>query len=164
MRGLPKIYGISVALAFAATAPGAGAQEVILTTNCFQVGPAAPEPLGDHEGHAISVEQDVCVDKTGPFVGAVVTMTNVWEWNGPTATLVSSAGVARKPGANTAIQLTTGKIELTMVDGKVTGAVASGTGRWPIATGSVAALAGKSFTWTSKGIGPGQFESEVKSQ
>jgi hypothetical protein len=78
--------------------------------------------------------------------------------------LVSSAGVARKPGANGALQLTTGKIELTMVDGKVTGATASGTGRWLISTGSVAALAGKSFTWTSKGIGPGQFESEVKAQ
>jgi hypothetical protein len=151
-------------IAFAAVAPTAVAQEVTLTTNCSMVGHSPPEPIGDREGHAIAVEEDVCIDQSGPFVGGVYTGTAVWEWNGPTAVLVSAIGVARKPGATAAVQLTEGKIELTMANGKVTGATASGMGRWPIATGSVAALAGKSFTWTSKGTGPGQFSTELKAQ
>ena len=57
---------------------------------------------------------------------------------------------------------TEGKLALTMVEGKVTGWTASGRGTYPIATGSAASLAGKSFTWTIKSAGPGQFTMEDK--
>jgi DNA invertase Pin-like site-specific DNA recombinase len=37
-----------------------------------------------------------------------------------------------------------------------------GKGRRKLATGSLAALAGKPYTWTAKSAGPGQFTIEVK--
>jgi hypothetical protein len=156
--------GIGTAIAFAAFAPDAVAQEVTIKTACSIVGDAAPEPLGDRDGHAYSVETDTCLDQTGPFVGGVYTGTVIWEWNGPNAVLVSGSGVMRKPGATALAQFTEGKVELTLTDGKVTGATASGKGRWPIATGSAASLAGKTFTWASKGTGPATFAVEVNAQ
>ena len=70
----------------------------------------------------------------------------------------------RKPGAMAAVQITEGTIELTITDGKVTGATASGKGRWPIATGSAAAFSGKTFSWTSKTTGFNQYSVEVTAQ
>ncbi|HZZ22816.1 MAG TPA: hypothetical protein VFE60_09685 [Roseiarcus sp.] len=55
-----------------------------------------------------------------------------------------------------------GTLALTMTDGKVTGFTASGKGAEMLATGSLAALAGKPYTWTAKPSGPGQFTIEVK--
>ena len=164
MHSWLKISGIATILAFAAAAPNALADEVTLTANCTIVGALTPEPIGDRDGHAIGTEQDVCVDQTGPFVGGVETGHSVWEWNGPKATLLSHAGVVRKPGAMAAVQLTEGTIELTITDGKVTGATASGKGRWPIATGSAAAFSGKTFSWTSKTTGFNQYSVEVTAQ
>jgi hypothetical protein len=159
-----KVFGITSILALAAAAANAMADEVTLTANCAIVGSLSPEPIGDRDGHAIGTEQDLCLDQTGPFAGGVESSHAVWEWNGPTATLLSHAGVVRKPGAMAAVQLTEGKIELTMTNGKVTGATASGKGRWPIATGSAAAYSGKTFTWTSKTVGFNQFSVEVRAQ
>ena len=164
MHYLLKASGIVTAIAFMAAAPSAVAQEVTIKSNCSIVGDAAPEPLGDRDGHAFSVQVDDCLDQSGPFVGGVYTDTAIWEWNGPNAVLVSGGGVMRKPGATALVQYTEGKVDLTRTDGKVTGATASGKGRWPIATGSAASLAGKTFTWTSKSTGPATFAVEVNAQ
>ena len=94
--------------------------------------------------------------------GGLLTGVGIWEWNGPNAVLVSANGVTRKPGATVVWVRTEGKLALTMVEGKVTGWTASGRGANPIATGSAASLAGKSFTWTIKPTGPGQFTIEDK--
>ena len=94
--------------------------------------------------------------------GAVLTGTNIWEWNGPNAVLLSGNGVIRKPGGTVAYQNTGGSLALTMTDGKVTGFTASGKGDEKLATGSLAALAGKPYTWTVKPAGPGQYTVEVK--
>ncbi len=147
-----------------AAAPSAVTQEATITSNCSFVGNAAPEPLGDRDGHGFSTEVDSCLDQTGPFVGGVYTGTIIWEWNGPNGVLVSGSGVMRKPGATAVVQITEGKVELTMADGKVTGGAGSGKGRWQIATGSAASLAGKTFTWTSKATGPATFVAEVNAQ
>ena len=45
-----------------------------------------------------------------------------------------------------------------MTDGKVTGYTSSGKGRWAIASGSAASLAGRTFTWESKPTGVGLYE------
>ncbi len=94
--------------------------------------------------------------------GAVLTGTTNWEWNGPNAVLLSSNGVIRKPGATVVYQNTGGTLALTMADGKVTGWTASGKGTEMLATGSLAALAGKPYTWTGKPAGPGQYTIEFK--
>ena len=154
--------GIGTAIAFAAFAPNAVAQEITYTWTCQDVGTGAPEALGDREGHSISIDVASCHSETEPMSGAVLTGTTIWEWNGPNAVLLSSNGVIRKPGATVVYQNTGGSLALTMTDGKVTGFTASGKGDEKLATGSLAALAGKPYTWTAKPAGPGQFTIEVK--
>ena len=153
---------IGAAVAFAAFAPPAVAQEVTYTWTCQDVGASPPEPLGDKEGHSISVAAVSCHSKSESMSGALLTGTYIWEWNGPNAVLLSATGVIRKPGATMVYQETGGSIALTMTDGKVTGFTASGKGYEKLATGSLAALAGTPYTWTVKPAGPGQSTVEVK--
>jgi hypothetical protein len=80
------------------------------------------------------------------MAGGLVTGQDIWEWVKTNATLVSISGVVSKPGAIAVYQITEGKLALTMTDGKVTGVTGSGKGHWPVASGSAASLAGKSFT------------------
>ena len=96
------------------------------------------------------------------MAGGVGTGTNIWEWDGPKATLLSDSGVVRKPGATLAWKGTEGKLTLTMTDGKVTGWTGSGRGANTLATGGWASMAGKSYTWTGKSVGPAsQFSTEA---
>jgi hypothetical protein len=86
----------------------------------------------------------------------------MWEWDGPKATQISNTGVARKPGATLAWKDAEAKLTLTMTDGKVTGWTGSGRGANLVATGGWASMAGKSYTWTAKSLGPAsQFSIEV---
>ena len=162
MRYLLKASGITAALAFAAFAPGAVAQEITDTYTCLSLGAGAPEPLGDRDGHSISIGEYSCRVDSGPMSGGVVTGTGILEWDGPNAVMRSNSGVMRKPGATVVYVGTEGKLALTMTDGKVTGFTASGRGTNVVATGSAASVAGKSTTWTAKSTGPGQFAIEDK--
>ena len=61
MHYLLNVCGIATAaIAFAAFAPSAVAQENIIKNTCQDVGVGPPEPLGDREGHSISVAQFSC--------------------------------------------------------------------------------------------------------
>ena len=155
--------GIATAIAFAAFAPSAVAQDTTSTGTCQGVGAnGAPEPLGDREGHGISITQVSCHVDSGPMKDGILTGTDIWEWDGPNATLISSSGIIRKPGATLVFLETQGKLTLTMADGKVTGWAATAKGTNAVATGSAASMAGKSYTVTSKPTGPGQFTFEAK--
>jgi hypothetical protein len=157
--------GIGTAIAFAAFVPNAVAQENTITGTCQAVGAnGAPEPLGDREGHGVSVGQISCHIDSGLMKDGIVTGTYIWEWDGPNATLISEHGVVRKPGATVVYVETQGKLALTMADGKVTGWTASARGTNVVATGSAASLAGKSYTTTSKPTGSGQFTFEGKTE
>lgn len=162
MRYLLKASGIGTAIAFAAFAPNAVAQEITYTWTCQNVGTGAPEALGDREGHSIEVDVSSCYSESEQMSGAVLTGTNIWEWNGPNAVLLSGNGVIRKPGGTVVYQNTGGSLALTVTDGKVTGFTASGKGDEKLATGSLAALAGKPYSWTVKPAGPVQYTVEVK--
>jgi hypothetical protein len=162
MRYFLKASGIGTAIAFAAFTQDAVAQEINYTWTCQTIGTDAPEALGDREGHSISVNVASCHSESEPMSGAVLTGTTMWEWDGPKAVLLSSNGVIRKPGGTVVYQNTAGSLALTMTDGKVTGFTASGKGDEKLATGSLAALAGKPYTWTAKPAGPGQFTIEVR--
>ena len=60
MHYLLNVCGIATAaIGLAAAAPSAVAQENTFTLTCQNVGGGAPEPLGDRDGHSISVEQIV---------------------------------------------------------------------------------------------------------
>ena len=148
---------IGAVVAFAAVAPGAVAQEsATWEYTCQDAGaPGQPEPLGDKEGHSILVSQYSCRAGPGPQAGGVMTGTNIWEWNGPNAVLLSDEGVVRKAGATIVYKTTEGKSSLTMTDGKVTGWTASGSGVDILGTGDWASMNGKRFHWTAKSVGPG---------
>ncbi len=160
MQNFLRFNGLAAAtLVFAALAPSALAQEV-MKFSCQAVGGIAPEPLGDREGHNITVITASCRSAGGVLDGALTTAQEIWEWDGTNAKMLLESGVIRKPGALATLELTEGKLALTMTDGKVTGFTASGKGRWPTATGTAASLAGKSGTFKSWPTGAGQWEAE----
>ena len=73
MRYLLKASGMVAATAFATFAPGAVAQEV-LKFSCQAVGGSgAPEPLGDREGHNITVLTASCRNVGGVLDGSLTT-------------------------------------------------------------------------------------------
>ena len=153
----------AAALVFATFAPSAVAQGATTVWACQEVGMAPPEPLGDREGHSISVSQLSCRAESGPLSGGVSTVVGIWEWNGANGVELSLSGVNRKPGATLVYRGTEGKLTLTMTNGKETGWTGSGRGTNVLATGGWASMAGKSFTWTAKSVGPAsQFSVEIK--
>jgi hypothetical protein len=86
MHNLPRFSSAAAAgIAFAVFAPSALAQENTTVWSCQDVGASQPEPLGDREGHSISVSHDSCRTDSGPLAGSVETGTSVWEWDGPKA-------------------------------------------------------------------------------
>src|SRR5271166_6822065 len=163
MRSLPSICGVATAvIALSATAPSVVAQENTDTLTCQDVGVGPPEPLGDRKDHGISVGEYSCRVDSGPMSGGVSTGTDILEWDGTNAVLLSDSGVIRKPGSTLVYRGTEGKLALTMADGKVTGLTASLKGQQQLATGSAASLAGKPYTLTSKSTGPSQWTVETK--
>jgi hypothetical protein len=165
MHYLLNVCGIATAvITLAAAAPSADAQDNTFTLTCQNIGGGAPEPLGDRPDHSISVSDYTCRFDSGPLKGGVSTANAIWEFDGPNAVLVSGNGVVRAPGATVVYQEASGKLALTMTDGKVTGFAASGQGSMRMATGSAASLAGKSYTFASKPTGQGQFAVEITVQ
>ena len=134
------------------------AQEYLDKDICQDTSTGGPEPLGDREGHSISVGTYTCKTVDGPLAGATITGTNIWEWDGPKATLLSGHGVARKAGTTEVFRVTDGKFEVIMADGKPTGWTATGTSNSLLTSGSAAALKGKTVSWTAKPTGPHDFE------
>jgi hypothetical protein len=163
MTSFLHLSGVAAAaIAFAAFAPSALAEEATAVWTCQAVGNPQPEPLGDREGHSLDVETYSCRIDGGTLNGGVATGDGMWEWDGPKAVRISSSGVIRKPGAVAAYSGGTGNISLIMTDGKVTGWTASGTGKYVLGTGAWAPLAGKTDSWTAKPTGPGMFSVEQK--
>ncbi len=161
MNNFARFSGLAFAsLVFAAFAPSAMAQEVIKFSCQVVGGSGTPEPLGDREGHNITVLTASCRSAGGVLDGALTTAQEIWEWDGTNAKMLLESGVIRKPGALATFELTEGKLALTMTDGKVTGVTASGKGRWPTASGTAASLAGKSGTFKSWPTGAGQWEAD----
>ncbi len=96
MRHLLNVCGIATAaIALAAVMPSAIAQESTFTYTCQTVGTAPPEPLGDREGHAISVSEISCRAESGPLAGGVMTGTTIWEWDKTNGVVVSGNSVIR---------------------------------------------------------------------
>jgi hypothetical protein len=142
-------------------APAAAQSGPTEQLHCNNVGYGPPEPLGDGKGHSISVSHFTCRVEGGPEDGGIVTGSTIWEWHKSKAVLLSGMGVTRKPGSILAWRQLNGKIALIISDGKVTGAQGSGRGRVTMATGAVAERKGKTYSFTFKSVGPGQFLTDV---
>jgi hypothetical protein len=91
-----------------------------------------------------------------------LTGAGVYEWDKTNAVGITGNGVGRKAGAALVYQLGDFKNALTMADGKITGFLATGQGTYKMATGSAASLAGKTFSYTARPTGSGQFVIDVK--
>jgi hypothetical protein len=164
-RFLPVEFIVTAAIALSASAPVATAEDLTMTLTCQNVGASPLEPLGDRDGHAISVAETSCRIDSGPMSGGVVTAQDIWEWDKTDAVLLSASGVIRKPGATVVFRDNEGKLSPTISDGKVTGWTAAARGSFPLATGDAAALSGRSYTLTARPTGPaGQFTAEMKSK
>ena len=86
-----RTASMTAAIALLAVASSAVAQENHFKVTCQDVGASgAREPVGDREGHAISVSQESCRIESGPWSGAVLTDTDTWEWEGTNAVVVSA--------------------------------------------------------------------------
>jgi hypothetical protein len=164
MLNLLKASGIVTAIALAAFASTAGAQEMSFKMVCQDVGAFAPERVGDREGHMMSVDQYSCRIEGGPMGGAVLTGRDVTDWDKTNGVLVLGDAVVRKPGGFAVYQDTEGKIALTITDGKVAGFTGGGKVHWVVATGSAAPLAGKTFGYMMRSTGAGQWEANATSE
>lgn len=148
----------ATALAFASLSPIVPAQTAVtFKSTCQDVGMSGREPLGDREGHAITVGQYSCKNEGGVADGSLMSGMVIWEWDKTSAVMQAGNGVVRRPGAFAVYQNSEGKVSLTVTDGKVTGLSGTSKGVYKTATGGMASLAGKSFRSTFKSIGGGQF-------
>lgn len=146
---------LAAAIAFTGAGPAAGAERV--SASCVNSGPTVSEPIGDRDGHVLNLSTGTCVESGGPLDGIVSTQNAVWEGNAGRARLLSGDGIGRKPGALMAYRLLEGVIEPVMKDGKAVGWIATGKGVYTLAAGTAAAVAGRTFTWTTRPNGPRRY-------
>ena len=136
----------SLAAFIAATTLSAFAQApVTYRATCQGIGMAPQENVGDREGHTYSFGQYSCQIQGGPFDGAILTGSTVWESEKGSSILLAGNGAIRKPGMSAIYVLTDGKNSATVVDGKVTGFSGTAKGVYKIAAGTASSLAGKSY-------------------
>jgi len=147
----------------AALCTGAMAQQgpAPMKSICQGIGTAPPEPVGDREGHTFTVGHYSCQTQGGPFDGAISTGMTIWESDKGKSVALSGNGTIRRPGLSIVYVLTEASNALTMADGKVTGFSGNARGVYKIASGSAAALAGKTFTSTFRSVAGGQFVIET---
>jgi hypothetical protein len=166
MQNLLRFCGSApVALAFAALAPSAGAEELRNHDLCRQSRGMTPEQLSG--GHMLWESVDICETVEGATKGAIWTSYGMWEADDKGMTKDRGGyAIGRKPGSiNICQDITqTGSGEPILTDGKVTGWTASGQCLITVSTGDWAALGGKTWYWTATSTGPQAYEihSEVK--
>ena len=141
---------------------GAVAQDApVFRAICQNVGTAPQEPVGDRDGHTFAVSQYSCQNQGGPFDGAIITGSTIWESEKGSSVALPGSGVIRKPGMTLVFALTEGKTSLIMADGKVTGYSGTAKGIYKIAAGSASSFAGKSFSSKFRSVAGGQFVIET---
>ncbi len=124
---------------------------------CNVVGSAAPEPLGDRAGHGLASYQYSCVGVDGLLKGAVLSATNISEWDGPQGKFLLGGGVHRTTGGFAVSRLEQGTGSITIQDGKPVGVTSSGTAIFNLASGTLSSLSGKAVKFTSKSVGAQRF-------
>jgi len=129
---------------------------------CGVIGAIAQEPIGDRDGHVLLSFEYSCQGVDGLLKEAVSTAVSVSEWDGPKGTYLASLGLHRAPGGFAVGQLLEGTASLVMKDGKPIGAESTGKTVFKFASGTLAALSGRTVNFTAKPLGVGRFELEFK--
>jgi hypothetical protein len=142
-------------------ASGFALAETIGRYECSFVGAASQEPIGDRTGHSLSSNQFSCFGLDGLLKGAVYTGSSIGEWEGPQGTLFYTGGIHRAPGGLAVTQLTEGTGSVIMKDGKAAGFENSGKAVFKFASGTLAALSGKTVKFAAKSTGVARFNIEL---
>jgi hypothetical protein len=141
-------------------ANGFAKAETIGRYECSVVGPLSQEPIGDRDGHRLMSFQYSCLGVDGLLKGAIATASTILEWDGPHATFLSSFGTHRAAGGFAVIEAVEGTGSLVMSNGKPVGTESSGKSVVKFASGTLAALSGKTVKFASKPMGFGRFTLE----
>ena len=142
------------------SASGYATAETIGRLECSVVGAASQEPIGDRDGHRLTNVQFACFGADGPLKGAVYTGSSTQEWDGAQSTFLAAGGIYRVPGGLAVSQAIEGTSSAVMQDGKPIGNESSGKTRFKFASGTLAALAGKTARFETKPTGVGRFSLE----
>lgn len=142
----------------------ASAEPIGWKLQCQAIGSNPQEPIGDREGHALTVNQYSCRVEGGPLDGAILTGQNTSEWDKGVGKRLGGFGIYRKPGAMAVYQYGDGQTQLLSTDGKVTGFRATGVVTYVMATGPAAVLQGRKATYSATNTGPGTFSVDVKAE
>jgi hypothetical protein len=126
---------------------------------CNIIGPQGLEPIGDRNGHLLRSFDFSCVGVDGLLKGAVYTAISVSEVDGPQATFHFAGGIHRTAGGLAVGQMLEGAGSTVMQEGKAR-FPSSGKMIFKFASGTLAALSGKTFKWATKPIGFNRFEME----
>ena len=159
MTFLSMLVGaVAAAAAMQVAVLDAKAQEDLDAFSCRYVEAPTAEPIGDEEGHGISVRDYSCNVTQGPLSGGVLTARAVWEIDKSGGRLLLGGAVIRTPGAIAVLQLSDGKLEyVAAANGEVTEVRTSGRGAYLLASGAAASLSGRTFTYTTKTTAPSEF-------
>ncbi|MCP3380089.1 hypothetical protein NLM31_06525 [Bradyrhizobium sp. CCGUVB4N] len=119
------------------------------------------EPVGDRNGQHIIVSlQYTCRVADGPLKDAGITAISVSEWDGEKGTYLASLDVHRALEGFAVGQLLEGIGSSVMENNRTDGIAASGKTVFKFASGSLAALSGKTIRFTTKPAGARRFEIE----
>lgn len=126
---------------------------------CNRVGGNSIEPVT--KDMSIQISTISCRIEGGPMAGAVLTGSQVYEFQGLNGTMLFGSGIVRKAGSVLVYQNVDGRTTLSVTDGKVTGATGAGKGVYKAAYGAIASAAGKSYSYKVTTTGPYEFVIEV---
>lgn len=143
------------------SASGVAMSEPIGRFECGVVGPVSQEPIGDRDGHRIVTVQFSCLGVDGLMKGALYSGLSTSEWDGSQGKYYTGGGTVRTVGGLAVTLLTEGVGTAIMKDGKPAGTEASGKGVFKFASGTLAALSGKTDRWQARPAGFGRFTLEV---
>ncbi|MGY8665405.1 hypothetical protein Q3C01_23995 [Bradyrhizobium sp. UFLA05-109] len=118
------------------------------------------EPVGDRNGHIIVSLQYTCRVADGLLKDAGITAISVSEWDGEKGTYLASLDVHRALEGFAVGQLLEGIGSSVIEDNRTAGIAASGKTVFKFASGSLAALSGKTINFTTKPAGARRFEIE----
>ncbi|MDT4739245.1 hypothetical protein [Bradyrhizobium sp. WYCCWR 12699] len=141
-------------------ATGGARADTIGRYECNVVGNGNTEPIGDRSGHNLTSIQFSCVGVDGLLKGAIYSAINISEWDGTKGTFLLAGGTHRSTGGFAVTQMLEGAGSVVMKDGKPAGTESSGKAVFKFASGTLAAISGKTVKFTSKPIGVGRFELE----
>lgn len=152
----PACSAAVLALALAVAAPATLAGGATSHFMCRVTSTSRLDHLG-REGQPAELSQFTCRVRGGLLDGFVATGTNIWEPAKTSAVLIGSIVVARKAEATVVYEVEQATRRLASADGRARGWEGAGRGTYKLATGSAAALAGKSFHSVARYERPGAF-------